>query len=189
MPSLSNASCKTQGKERGEGNGRKAQGQAGAGQCRPRLEDRSRPLRPVGTSVSVYCAPRHRLPSAHVPEPLFLAYVDELSTIIASSNRCGSPVHLPCCCPSTICHVHCIAGCWVFKACSRSHIWVLPLTISPSWRVVPDELMSISMGRLAPCFSRYSSSATMSSVTAGTNCKKEEHACETRWPAAWLEGS
>ena len=45
-----------------------------------------------------------------------------------------------------------------------------PLTISPSCRVVPELLMSISMGRLPPCFSRYSSSATISSVTAGTSC-------------------
>mmetsp|Transcript_36137 Transcript_36137/g.106749 ORF Transcript_36137/g.106749 Transcript_36137/m.106749 type:complete len:228 (+) Transcript_36137:716-1399(+) len=41
--------------------------------------------------------------------------------------------------------------------------------ISPSWRVVPLELMSISIGSVAPCFSRYSSSATISSVTAGTS--------------------
>lgn len=45
-----------------------------------------------------------------------------------------------------------------------------PLTIWPSWRVVPEELISISMGRVWPCFSRYNSSATMSSVTAGTSC-------------------
>eukprot|EP00983_Pelagomonas_calceolata_P096738 1158165-Pelagomonas_calceolata.AAC.3 len=47
------------------------------------------------------------------------------------------------------------------------------LTISPSCRVVPEELMSISMGSVWPCFSRYSSSATMSSVTAGTSCEGE----------------
>ena len=44
------------------------------------------------------------------------------------------------------------------------------LTISPSWRVVPEELMSISMAEPWPFFSRYISSATMSSVTAGTIC-------------------
>jgi hypothetical protein len=36
--------------------------------------------------------------------------------------------------------------------------------------VVPEELMSISMGEPWPFFSRYMSSATMSSVTAGTIC-------------------
>jgi hypothetical protein len=55
---------------------------------------------------------------------------------------------------------------WRLEAGGRA----VKLTISPSCRVVPELLMSISMGSAAPCFSRYSSSATMSSVTAGTSC-------------------
>lgn len=50
---------------------------------------------------------------------------------------------------------------WELQAMAR--------TISPSCRVVPEELMSISIGSVAPCFSRYNSSATISSVTAGTS--------------------
>lgn len=63
------------------------------------------------------------------------------------------------------------------------------LTISPSWRVVPEELMSISMGSAVPCFSRYSSSATISSVTAGTSCVRSsrcegQRGCRQPWPLA-----
>jgi hypothetical protein len=55
--------------------------------------------------------------------------------------------------------------------------------ISPSWRVVPEELMSISMGREDPCFSRYRSSATMSSVTAGTSCGRRYAGERSAWHA------
>lgn len=72
--------------------------------------------------------------------------------------------------------------CRAATLCVCASFWAKPLTISPSCRVVPDELMSISIGSDWPCFSRYSSSATISSVTAGTSCSSGKKKGVTQMP-------
>ena len=74
------------------------------------------------------------------------------------------------------------AHCWSSRkqaGLAAAHCAVRVLTVSPSAREVPVELMYRNMGLVRSRYWRYSSSAMMSSVTAGTSCRGEENRKQT----------